>query len=297
MPIRLCVALLLSAISSLIGCSSNAGDPAGVVPGPSAATEDIVGGKPDRGRDPAVVALALGTTGLCSGTLVSPRAVLTARHCVSRTSETIECPPVGPQIGSDFDPRQIAVLAGEDVRTAVLVARGESLVVPPGATLCERDIALLVLDREVTTIAAAAVNAQVPVRSGQLLRAVGFGRRSDHGAAGKKYVREHVPVLWADAAELVVGEVTCSGDSGGPAFDEQTGRVVGVVSRGAPGCQGPWARNVFTRTDAFRELLGRALGPDPGPEPSGESARACGPGHRCPNGYHCNAQRRCERVR
>ena len=50
---------------------------------------EIVSGVDDNGRDPAVVALDVGADSLCSGTLIAPDVLLTARHCVSITADTI----------------------------------------------------------------------------------------------------------------------------------------------------------------------------------------------------------------
>jgi hypothetical protein len=77
--------------------------------------------------------------------------------------------------------------------------------------------------------------------------------------AGVKLLRDHVKILDVTPAELLVGEATCQGDSGGPALDESTGAIVGVVSRGGPSCEGKDVHNVYTRADAFRDLVKDAL--------------------------------------
>ena len=216
----------------------------------------IVGGRPDRGHDLAVVAIAIGDDALCTGSLIAPDVVLTARHCVSVTAEAIDCESGQRQLVSDRDPATLTVLVGDDITTATPVARGASLLTPTGTTLCEHDIALVKLDRAVEGVTPLRVGASLD--DDTRLRAVGFGQRRDDGPAGRKFVKVHVPVLGASASELMVGEVTCHGDSGGPAIDEATGHVVGVLSRGGPGCQGPDTRNIYTRPGAFASLLRRA---------------------------------------
>ena len=84
-------------------------------------------------------------------------------------------------------------------------------------------------------------------------------------------VREHVRVLSVSAAELTVGEATCQGDSGGPALDEDTGEVVGVVSRGGPSCEGPGVHNIYTRADTFSWLVDEAFAKVAGLDHDGET--------------------------
>ncbi|MBX3192328.1 MAG: trypsin-like serine protease [Labilithrix sp.] len=219
---------------------------------------EIVRGVRDRNRDPGVVALEIGSDGLCSGSLISSRLVLTARHCVSRTVSKVACPPSGVQVLGSIDPTTISVFVGDEVASAHRVARGLAVVAPSGVTLCDADIAILILDTPVKQVKPMPVRSRGVAR-GDRVRAVGYGREEDGGPAGIKLVREHVRVLSVSAAEFTVGEATCQGDSGGPALDQDTGEIVGVVSRGGPSCEGANVHNIYTRVDAFSWLVDEAF--------------------------------------
>jgi hypothetical protein len=294
--------------------------------GVSISKTEIVKGVPARGQDPSVVALRIDNTALCTGVLIAKDVVLTARHCVARTSESVICPAIGPQVFAPFDPGQIEVVLGDAFVGQPSAGVGREIVVPTGATLCGADIALVVLAEPIANVRPSAVSSVTPKRSDHV-RAVGFGKLGDNAGAGRKYVREHVPIVSISTEEFLVGEATCQGDSGGPAFDEDTGAVVGVVSRGGPSCEGPDVHNIYTRVDAYSWLIDLALSKSGKPnkadsgtpgapraspkkpssdvgsecEAAGDCAanvcirgpetaycsRRCGSGDRCPTGFHC----------
>lgn len=217
------------------------------------ADDAIVGGVLDRGAHPSVVAIDLGGEGMCSGTLVAPNVVLTARHCVSYTSAYVTCGP--SEVLGNRDAHTLAVWSGDDVRSATFLARGLRLIVPPSQALCDHDVAAIVLDRPVYGVHPTEI-ASVSPKVGERLTVVGFGRTGASSGAGIKRHRT-VRILGVRARELDVGEVTCPGDSGGPALNP-SGAVAGVVSRGRAQCSGGGATNVFTRADVVRALVDQA---------------------------------------
>ena len=258
------VASLVTVAATFLACGGEAPDhgavPSGpLAPAPITADEvEVVQGIPDRDRDPAVVSIDIADRALCTGALVAPNIVLTARHCVARTVESIQCPATSPQVGEQHRADSLHILVGDDAQLAREVARGRAIVTPKGWSLCDADIAFIVLDRDVAGVDPLPIRRH-GVAVGDHVRAVGYGRAGDGQPAGSKLLRDHVKVMDTSANEFIVGEATCQGDSGGPALDEATGEIVGVVSRGGPSCEGKDVHNIYTRADVYLPLLAEAL--------------------------------------
>lgn len=213
---------------------------------------------------------------LCSGALVAPNLVLTARHCVSRAvTATPSCDARGrshngDHLAEDVDPAAIAIYTGTHVRPDVdaPVARAVRTLHPTGQVLCDSDVAFLVLDRPVVNSSVLSMRLHAPVETGDVVVPVGFGG-GPLNIVGHKVARSKSTVLAtgpsANAAtgavlgprEFEVDRATCRGDSGGPAVDVMTGEIVGVVSRG--GSCSAHGNHVYTRVDAYSRLANAAF--------------------------------------
>ena len=284
-------ALLL--LASGTACSASRHDTGGNDDVPSGDVVDtsdaIVHGAADRGRHPGVVALVIhGTDGthLCSGALIAPDVVLTARHCVSvLASDAIDCPASGPQVGANRAPSSIEIVTDDVVDGATSAAVGVEIVTPPGDTLCGQDLALVRLDRAIAGIEPLSVDRDPKPLDGERITAIGYGlNRNEPGKAGIRRFRSHVRVTSSSDTEFEVGESTCQGDSGGPAIDETDGTIVGVVSRGGGSCSGKSAMNVYTRLDPFLTMIEGVIGAGPeapdGSEDAGAPAGDAGHGRK-----------------
>ncbi len=141
------------------------------------------------------------------------------------------------------------------------------IVTPEGDALCNSDIALVVLDRQLANIIPLAVRFGAPPRMGETIRAVGYGKNDGKTATGVRFRKENVPVLAVGTMdsdgtrigprEFEVGQSVCDGDSGGPAISEMTGAVIGVVSRG--GSCGADKGHIYTTTAGFDSMFDEAF--------------------------------------
>ena len=164
---------------------------------------------------------------LCTGTALASDLVLTAAHCVARM-ERYEVKPY--QTGTAIRVHSIAIHPGFNLASYA-------------ASRATADVALIKLAAPLPdVIVPAALAPSRRVRVGETLTIAGFGTISDHGVAGLGQPRmAKLTVtgqpgslqirLYDDATRnLRAGLGTCTGDSGGPAYDGQSPLVIGVVS-------------------------------------------------------------------
>lgn len=146
----------------------------------------------------------------CSGALIAPDLVLTARHCVVSDAGNIDAPSaVRIEIGNVDSPWGMTV--ARDVELAD----------------CGSDAALIVMKRSVVGLAPFVVRSAPPTYDEEL-EAFGHGRCDDGRGLAPLRLR-HGPLRNVEGQTLVVGFESCPGDSGGPVTIEGTNEIVGVV--------------------------------------------------------------------
>ncbi len=225
--------------------------------------QGIAGGSLDEVHRAVFATVAhLGDYGaLCTATLIAPNLMLTARHCVSEGgSETVICGVsefTTTIAGSSFYATNDAV-----PNDASKWYQGRDVRVPSeGADACGFDVALVVLNSNVPSSVAKPAIPRIDqeVQQGELYVAVGYGQDETGESAGGRMVLGNLEVqcgpgtcgvYGVESTEFLGDTGICSGDSGGPALD-MDGKVVGVVSRGADGCDSP----IYGTVTAWRDWL------------------------------------------
>jgi hypothetical protein len=255
-------------------------------PGGAASIAPIIDGTYDP-ADPAVVAILEQSGALvCTGTLVSPRVLVSAAHCVILSSPRYAF--FGP------DPR------GDGQYVDVL-----SSMAHPEFDLetFDRDISLIVLSRSAPDFAGDPILlGLVAPTPGLEVRMVGYGF-TEVGPAGE-YARKHQRLVVIDEVNEIsfrYGIATCNGDSGGPALVEDGGSevLVGVTSFGDAACSD---YGVDARVDAFRDwiLAGIESAGGPSCDAGDECLESCVPrdvdcpvtdlGATCQRDFDCGAE-------
>ncbi len=246
-------ALLLALSLAAASCaapSADVGDGARIA-------SPIVNGTRETGEDAVVLVSIYGGVGRCTGTLITPRVVLTAKHCVQADDAARPYSPGVITIG--FGSRAGAT---RDVRvTRVYTTPGVYTTSPTtglGGALVGVDIAVLVLATPQTSVTPIPVRRDAPTdQIGLPYTAIGFGQ-TPAGESGVKY--KTTSTIGAVRGRVIYSaETICPGDSGGPMIQETPERrVIGVASFGAIGsCPSP--QDGHNRVDVEMDLIDRAI--------------------------------------
>jgi hypothetical protein len=255
----------------------------------------IVGGVETNYESWQSVVMVQSLFNLCSGTLIHPRVVLTAGHCVLRkdvgeNGEEVEL--------YDFskEPSRIAVYGGSTGQQ--LLSRVEAVAMHPDwdgiAATDAADLALLVLRDDISDLVPYKLRDFPTPEEGETGIIVGYGNNEEN-ESGVHRMGE-TTLLHIDFYFIEIGgeSNTCNGDSGGPLFTEQNGEwvVTGVHSFGAEECyvdSGGYSVNLLSYcdwlNDAMVELVGTDLGLDNctscEARPVADWGEPCGPGYPC----------------
>ncbi|MEM9067759.1 MAG: trypsin-like serine protease [Myxococcota bacterium] len=216
-------------------------------------TSAIVDGERTSNNEPAIVAVLNRFGGLCTGTLIAPRVVLTAKHCVQNPGAS------APSAASAF-----VIGIGDNINRLTQTFRATEIVTTPGVYTDRGGLggALVGIDVAVITLSTPASITPIPVHResgarvvGQAMRAVGFGQIPS-GGAGVKY-RTGTTVSGVMGGVIFTPPTICQGDSGGPLLTVDPEEVIGVASFGSGGCGS--GINGYNRVDLFLDMIDEAV--------------------------------------
>jgi hypothetical protein len=217
---------------------------------------------------------------MCSGTMVAPTLLLTARHCISRfdpnglfdgcdnNGDLVNPVGQGGVMGAPVQPSDIVVKVGVSPPAPTdqgVAARGVKIWSPYTTSICRNDIALVQIDQDL------GFRTPIRLRTGvgltESMRVVGYGK-DENGNSGVRHTRSGVPVkgvgqskYWTETPgappnTFAVRQGPCQGDSGGPAFTDRNA-VAGVYSVSGGACTSDSVSNDYTQIAAstFEEDL------------------------------------------
>ncbi len=252
------------------GACHPAGDPDGEVHSRTAA---IIGGVADTTNN-WVVGIEIGGAGVCSGSLIAPNLVLTARHCVSKTPSKLDCNPDGGlatnKVLSNYAASSLTVSTAQYYKNAprwsvAAVRYINDAVCTGGSTdvacrLCGYDLALLELNKGTAFPTNYRAPSNVPPAK-HAYQAMGYGCQKAEKLGctplGYRMLLDPATVVQITELDYVVSGRVCGGDSGGPTWDNPRSVILGALSRGdgdtatTEGCN----FGIYTRADAHWDWI------------------------------------------
>jgi hypothetical protein len=231
--------------------------------------QEIKGGTVDDARKGVVGMMIIRgfSAASCTGSLLAPNLVLTARHCVSQSNtEQISC--ASTDFGDTFSTSHILVTTETSIpynqpRSDKFVGVRE-IVTPQDSDFCGNDVALLVLSENISTTDAEPIVPRLddPVDFRENYTAVGYGHIGDGTGSGtrRQLADRQVYCEGGNCPAIVQAQITnrefigsdgtCQGDSGGPALDSAE-RVIGVLSRGGGNCDS----SIYTSVRGWKDWI------------------------------------------
>jgi trypsin len=201
----------------------------------------------------------------CAGSLIAPNVVLTAAHCTNKDLKSVLVGSSMPRVRT-----KTRLLVKPVIRNVLQQIRHPKY----DAKTKANDVAVLILDREITAIKPVAVSFE-PVPAGENTWLRGWGTKKGHNRFSLRLMEVSVRTWDNKAASAalkpwkmdntmlaaggVKGKDSCRGDEGGPLTIEENGvaRLVGVVSWGLS-CDGE-TPGVYSRLSTAREFIERYL--------------------------------------